>query len=251
MKNIFLYILLFIGFSGFAQESPENILEQANQLYVSEKYEEAVNLYLQLVNQGNESAELYFNLGNAFYKSNDAVHAILYYERALLLDPHDEDIAFNLRIANQYVVDNIEELPTPFFLRWRETVVNLYPVDTWATISIVSFLLFLVLFGLFLYSKSVGLKRFSFLLGIVIFIFSGFTYSFSYKQKKKLEQRDYAIVLCPRVTVKSSPSSTGTDLFLIHDGLKVQITDSLSNWKEVRLADGNQGWLNDSCIVKI
>ena len=251
MKNIFTYLFIFIGFAALSQESESSVLEQANQLYSSEKYQEAVNLYEQLVNAGNESVELYFNLGNAYYKTNDAVHAILYYERALLLDPHDEDITFNLRIANQYVVDNIEELPTPFFLRWRESVVNMYPVDTWATISLVSFLLFLVLFGFFLFSRSVGIKRFSFLTGIVFFIFCCFTFSFSSKQKKKIVERDYAIVLCPRVTVKSSPSSTGTDLFLIHDGLKVQITDSLSNWKEIRLADGNQGWLTDSCIVKI
>ncbi len=251
MRNLLLVIFLGIGLAGICQENETTLFEQANQLYTAEKYQESVEIYEQLVNAGDESAELYFNLGNAYYKTNDAVHAILFYERALLLNPHDEDILFNLRIANQYVVDNIEELPKPFFLRWRESVVNLYPVDTWAYISLTSFLLFLVLAGFFIFSKTVGAKRFSFLTGIITLVICLFTFSFSSKQKEKITKRDYAIVLCPRVTVKSSPSSTGTDLFLIHDGLKVQISDSLNNWKEIKLADGNQGWLPDSCIVKI
>jgi SH3-like domain-containing protein len=95
------------------------------------------------------------------------------------------------------------------------------------------------------------IRRISFLSGIFILIFSGFAFSFAAKQKKKIVERDHAIVFCPRVTVKSSPSQTGTDLFLIYEGLKVQITDSINTWKEIKLADGNEGWLPDSCIVKI
>ena len=194
---------------------------------------------------------MYFNLGNAYYKTGDINNAILSYERAKVLAPHDEDIEFNLKIANQYVVTSIEELPQPFFLRWRQSVVNMYPADSWSLISISAFSVFLILLGLFVFSRKVSIRRISFWVGILVVIFSGSTFSFAAQQKKKIVERNQAIVFCPRVTVKSSPTQTGTDLFLIYEGLKVEITDSLTTWKEIKLADGNEGWLADSCIVKI
>ena len=200
---------------------------------------------------GEESAKLYFNLGNSYYKTGDINNAILNFERAKILAPHDEDIEFNLRIANQFVVTKIEELPQPFFLRWQTSVINKYPTDTWATISIGAFVLFLLLLGLFFFSKSVSIKRISFWIGILLVVLSGFSYTFANKQKRKIANRNHAVVFCPRVTVKSSPTQTGTDLFLIYEGLKVEVSDSLNTWKEIKLADGNEGWLPDSCIVKI
>ena len=203
------------------------------------------------MNSGEESAKLYFNLGNAYYKAGDVNKAILNYERAKLLAPQDKDIAFNLQIANQFVVTKIDPLPQPFFLRWRTRVINKYPTDTWAAISIASFVVFLLLLGLFFFSRVAAVKRLSFWVGILVVVFSGFTYSFAAKQKTRIENRDSAVVFCPRVTVKSAPRESATDLFLIYEGLKVQITDSLDTWKEIKLADGNEGWLPDSCIVKI
>ena len=246
-------IITVLAFPLFlmAQENNEALWEKANNLYQSEEYQQAVSVYEQILASGEESAKLYFNLGNAYYKTGDVNNAILNYERAKVLAPQDEDIAFNLKIANQFVVTKIDELPQPFFLRWRTSIVNKYPADTWATISVTAFIVFLLLLGLFLFSRSAAIKRAGFWLGIVIVIISGFSFSFAAQQKKKINTRDHAIVFCPRVTVKSSPSETGTDLFLIYEGLKIQVTDSLSNWTEIRLADGNQGWLPDSCIVKI
>ncbi len=251
MKKILTIIILLLPFFLTAQESNDALWEKANNLYQSEEYQQAVSVYEQILASGEESSKLYFNLGNAYYKTGDVNQAILNYERAKVLNPQDEDITFNLRIANQFVVTKIEELPQPFFLRWRTSVINKYPADTWATISVAAFILFLSLLGLFFFSRSAAFKRAGFWLGIAMLIFSGLTFSFAGQQKKKINTRDHAIVFCPRVTVKSSPSETGTDLFLIYEGLKIQVTDSLSNWTEIRLADGNQGWLPDSCIVKI
>jgi len=250
-KLITIIAVLALPFFLSAQESNDALWEKANQLYTQEEYQQAVSVYEQILSTGEESAKLYFNLGNAYYKTGDVNNAILNYERAKVLAPQDEDITFNLKIANQFVVTKIDELPQPFFVRWRTSVLNKYPADTWATISVATFILFLLLLGLFFFSRSAAIKRAGFWLGIIIVIFSGFTFSFASKQKQKINTRDHAIVFCPRVTVKSSPSETGTDLFLIYEGLKIQVTDSLSNWKEIRLADGNQGWLPDSCIVKI
>lgn len=243
-------MLVWMFFPAYGQENIQ-LWEKANAFYNTEEFQQAVALYQQILDSGEESARLYFNLGNAWYKAGNINEAILNYERAKLLAPQDEDIEFNLRIANQFVVTNIEPLPQPFFLRWKKSVVNMYPADSWSLISITAFILFLILLGFYLFGKSVGVRRISFWTGIIAIVLSGFSYSFAAAQKKAVEQRSHAIVFCPRVTVKSSPALNGTDLFLIYEGLKVQVTDSLNNWKEIRLADGNEGWLPDSCIVKI
>lgn len=249
-KYLFIILVVIPGFL-FAREDQTQLWEKANAFYTTEEYQQAISLYEQILSSGEESAKLYFNLGNAYYKAGDVNKAILNYERAKLLAPHDEDIDFNLQIANQFVVTTIESLPQPFFLRWRTSVINRYPADTWAYISISAFLIFLILLGLFIFSRRVPIRRISFWVGIFVVVFSAFTYSFASKQKKKIDERNSAIVFCPRVTVKSSPTETGTDLFLIYEGLKIEITDSLNTWKEIKLSDGNQGWLPDSCIVKI
>lgn len=251
MKRYIIILLLIIPGFLSAQEENEQLWEKANAYYTTEEYQQAISAYEQILSSGEESAKLYFNLGNAYYKAGDINNAILNYERAKLLAPQDKDIAFNLQIANQFVVTKIEALPQPFFLRWRTSVINKNSADTWAFISVLSFVLFLILLGLFLFSRIPGIRRFSFWIGILVVLFSGFTYSFAAKQKKKMVNRKEAIVFCPRVTVKSAPRQSGTDLFLIYEGLKVEITDSLNSWKEIKLADGNEGWLPDSCIVKI
>lgn len=251
MKNILAILLLLTPFFVMAQESTDKLWEKANAFYTTEEYEQAAQFYEQILAGGEESAKLYFNLGNAYYKIGDVNNAILNFERAKVLAPHDEDIAFNLQIANQFVVTKVEELPQPFFLRWRTSVVNKYPTDSWAFISIGAFLLFLAFLGLFLFSKSISLKRISFWMGILVLVFSGFTFSLAAQQKNKINKRNHAIVFCPRVTVKSSPTESGTDLFLMYEGVKVEITDSLNNWKEIKLSDGNEGWCPDSCMVKI
>ncbi len=250
-KIIIVALVSFISLSLNAQDNNTQLWGKGNAFYTTGDYQQAILNYEQILSSGQESAKLYFNLGDAYYKAGNINKAILNFERAKRLEPNNENIDFNIKMANQFVVTSIEPLPLPFFLRWRTSVINMYSSDSWSYISIVSFIIFLILIGLFIFSRIVMVRRISFLAGIFILIFSGFTFSFASKQKKKIVERNNAIVFCPRVTVKSSPAQTGTDLFLIYEGLKVQITDSIDTWKEIKLADGNQGWLQDSCIVKI
>lgn len=253
-KLIRILIILLIAVSSeavTAQDINTQLWEKANAAYLSQNYQEAVDGYEQILRTGHESAKLYFNLGNAHYKAGNINLAILYLERAKLLDPNNSDIDFNIAFVNQHVVTKLEPLPQPFFVRWRASVLNMYSTDTWAYISIVAFIFFLLLAGLFIFSKVVMVRRISFITGLVFLVFSIFTFSFAGKQKKKISQRNGAIVFCPRVTVKSAPTATSTDLFLIYEGVKVEVTDSVSIWREIKLADGNEGWLPDSCIVKI
>lgn len=249
MKRITLIILaLFIGFSSNAQN---DLLQKGNELYSAEKYTEAIAAYDSLLTSELESAELYFNLGNSYYKTGQVTKAILNYERAKLLAPDDEDIQFNLELANQHVVDAIDALPQVFFVRWWHNLINGKPADTWALCSLISFGLFLLLLGLFVFSSSASIKRIGFWFGILAIVFSLFTFTFASKQKNRIEKHNFAIITQPSVTVKSSPSDSGTDIFLIHEGLKVEVTDMLGGWFEIKLADGNQGWLRKETLEKI
>ena len=250
MKRIFNTLLAFLfATTLFAQE---DLLRKANELYTQEKFNEAIEVYEQLLGTNLESAEAYFNLGNAYYKTNQFPRAILNYERAKLLSPDDEDITFNLQVANQRVVDAVEELPGIFIVRWWNSLVNSLTTDTWALISIIAFVLFLTLAGLYFFARSGDIRRIAFWIGCFLFVFSMLTWSFAASQKSRLVDHTYAIIIQPTVTLKSSPSEKGTNVFVVHEGLKVKITDQLGDdWLEVRLADGNKGWLQTESIERI
>ncbi len=249
MKRLFNTILaILITATVFAQA---DLLQKANEHYTKEEFKQAIDVYNQILMMNLESPEVYFNLGNAYYKTNQYTQAILNYERAKLLSPDDEDIEFNLQVANQHVVDSIQELPGVFIVRWWDSLVNSQTTDTWAIISIISFLLFLILAGLYFFARSGDMRRIAFWSACFLVAISISSWSFATKQKSRLVNHTYAILIQPSVTVKSSPSEKGTNLFVVHEGLKVKITDKLGDWLEVRLADGNKGWLPVESIERI
>ncbi len=248
-KTIFLLFFLLLAYLPRAGE--QELLGQAKRHYIAQEYEKAAALYEQILAGGRESAGLYFNLGNSLFKSGDYVRAILNYERALLLDPRNEDIRFNLRIANQYIVDNPEPLPRPFFSRWWQGLASLTSPDGWARISNAAFLLLLVLLGGYLFGRTLWLKKAAFYNALAAAVILIISFTLAWQQHNLLKRHDTAILVCPRTTVKSAPAATGTDLFMIHEGLKVEITDSLDLWKEIRISDGNKGWMPDSCLIRI
>ncbi|HKJ42107.1 MAG TPA: tetratricopeptide repeat protein [Sunxiuqinia sp.] len=249
MKTFFFTILIAcFSIAAYAQDS---LMVKADKQYASQQYEKAINIYEGILKSDKESAGLYYNLGNAYYKTGKYTKAILNYERAKLLAPNDEDIQFNLDLANQHVVDNINPLPKVFFVRWWNALANKFSTDGWAKISVVTFILALILAGFFFLSRSVSIKRLSFWVGILILAISIFSFNFAARQKSRMTSHNFAIITQPSVTVKSSPSDSGTDLFLIHEGLKVEIKDQLGSWKEIELADGNQGWLPASSLENI
>jgi tetratricopeptide (TPR) repeat protein len=240
--------MVLFAASVFAQA---DLLQKANEHYSKEEYKQAIDVYNQILMTSMESPEVYFNLGNAYYKTNQFTLAILNYERAKLLAPDDEDINFNLLVVNQKVVDSIQELPGIFVVRWWDIMVNSQSTDTWAIISILSFITFLILLGFYFFAKTGDVKRVSFWVGCTLLALTIFTWSFAAKQKSSMVNHSSAIVMQPTVTVKSSPSEKGTNLFVIHEGLKVKITDKLGDWIEIRLADGNKGWLLAESVERI
>lgn len=249
MKRILHTILsILFAVAAFAQADQ---LQKANEHYTKEEFKQAIEDYNQILMTSMESPELYFNLGNAYYKTKQYTLAILNFERAKLLSPDNEDINFNLQVANQHVVDSIQELPGLFIFRWWDSIINSQTTDTWAVFSIIGFILSLVMAGIYFFVRSGDIKRISFWAGCFLILFSVFSGSFAAQQKSRLVNHSFAIVMQPTVTVKSSPSEKGTNLFVIHEGLKVKITDKLGDWVEIRLADGNKGWLLTESIERI
>ncbi len=249
MKRLF-YTILAILFTAtvFAQG---DLLQEANEHYTKDEFKQAIDVYNQILKTNMESPEVYFNLGNSYYKTGQYTLAILYYERAKLLSPDDEDITFNLLVANQKVVDSIQELPGIFIVRWWNSVINSQTTDTWALISIISFILFLIMLGFYFFARTGDVRRITFWSGCFLIFLTLFSLSFAAKQKSRMVNHTFAIVMQPTVTVKSSPSEKGTNLFVIHEGLKVRITDKLGEWLEIRLADGNKGWLQTESVERI
>lgn len=249
MKRLINTILaILVSATLFAQA---DLLQKGNELYSKDEFKQAIDVYNQLLMTNLESPEVYFNLGNAYYKTGQYTLSILNYERAKLLSPDDEDIDFNLQVANQHVVDSIQELPGVFIVRWWDSLVNSQTTDSWAIISLISFILFLALAGLYFFSRTGDIRRISFWSACFLITVTLFSWSFAARQKSRMVNHSFAIVMQPTVTVKSSPSEKGTNLFVIHEGLKVKITDQLGDWLEIRLADGNKGWLLTESIERI
>jgi tetratricopeptide (TPR) repeat protein len=229
----------------------QDSLAKGNQLYTSGKYAEAAKTYEAIAAKGFDSFELYYNLGNALYKSNSITFAILNYERALKLSPNNEDARFNLEMAKKQVVDNIDLLPEPGFLRWWHELIKSRPADSWANHTLVSFFLFLLFFALFLFATTIRNKQLTFWLAVVALAYSLLTFSFGSSQRNNFVNHNSGVITERSVRMKGSPSETGTELFILHEGLSVQITDKLGDWIEIRLADGNKGWVKESALIRI
>lgn len=250
MKRILLILpVLFIGLWGMAADLETE--EQAEQLYAEGKYADAADAYNKILAEGMESAELYYNLGNCYYKLGENTRAILNYERSLLLDPGDAMTRYNLKMAQHAIVDKIEVLPELFLVRWYKALETYFSADQWGYISVALFIIFLVMAALFFYSPSIGVKKTGFVVSIIVFFLTVGSIFFAMKQSSRVSEREYAIITTPSVTVKGAPDNSGTSLFLIHEGLKVRVVDELGSWYNIRLADGNEGWVVKTDLEKI
>ena len=224
---------------------------EADSAYAQGQYQKAIKDYESLLRDG-VSAELYYNLANAYYRTDDITRAVLNYERALLLSPGDADVRFNLQMARSKTIDKITPETEMFFVTWYRALVNLMGVDAWARTALAALALAIVLFLLYLFSERMWLRKVGFfgtLALMVVFLMSNV---FGFEQKRILVDRTGAIVVAPAVTVKSTPARQGTDLFILHEGTKVDSIDSsMHEWKEVRIADGKQGWVETKHIEMI
>ena len=221
---------------------------EADSSYVRGQYQQAITQYEALLKQG-ASADLYYNLGNAYYRTENIPEAVLNYERALLLSPGDRDIRFNLQIARSKTFDKIVPESEMFFVTWYRSLVSMMSVDAWARTALVSLAITIILLLVYLFSERIWLRKAGFFGGVALLVLFVGANIFAWQQKKDLLNRKGAIIFAPSVTVKSTPAANGTDLFILHEGTKVVITDgSMKEWKEIRLADGKEGWIESKHI---
>ncbi len=250
--RIFIYIACFLILPVGVFASEQQIyLQKANKAYGNGSFTEAVDLYKRVITLGYESPELYYNLGNSFFKLNEYASAILWYERAKRIDPGNEDIDFNLKVANNKIADQIEPLPEIFYKRWFRSLINIFPSDTWARIGIVLFILALTSGSLYLLSRVLILRKFGFWIGVFILLFSIVSILFAWNSHTNVKNASEAIIFAPTITIKSSPDEKSVDLFVLHEGTKVQIKDKIGSWFEIRIANGSVGWIPANVLEKI
>ncbi|MDR1738952.1 MAG: tetratricopeptide repeat protein [Candidatus Symbiothrix sp.] len=237
--TVILLLVASIAQTLFAQ----SVVDEANAAYADKNYEEAVKLYEQILADNGASVTVYYNLGNAYYRLNRIAPAILNYERALLLDPADKDVRYNLAFVQSKTVDKIEPVDEFFLTTVFNAIKNRYSANRWAGTAIATFIAFIVGMFVFFFARRIALKKIGFYFGLLFLTGAVFANIFAYRQKKELTVRHTAIIFAPTTTIKSTPDVSGTDLFILHEGTKVDIKNRLGDWNEIETADGNVGWI--------
>lgn len=241
------YIILIIlssllsCWNGFSQDNDK--FSQGVEAYSAGNYKEALQYWIDIYNSGLRSATLNYNIGNAYFKLGEIPNAILFYERAYLLKPLDENINYNLGIAKSMTVDRFNEIPELFLLRWFNFISLILHGNTWSIISITSFIFSLIFISLYIYTSKYRIKVAGFWIGTGLFLISILTISFSWQNRTLVYDSHKGIISTPLVSGKSSPDASGTDLFVLHEGTKVTVGEELGDWYEITLSDGNKGWI--------
>lgn len=225
--------------------------QNADDEYAKGNYQQAIKDYQEILKTG-VSSEIYYNLGNAYYRTDNITQALLAYERALQLSPGDNDIRFNLQYARSKTIDKITPETEMFFVTWYHSLVNFTSVDHWANTAIVSIVMALLLILVFLFAPQMWARKSGFYGSAAFLLLFAFANLFAFQQKHELETKQGAIVIAPTVNVKKTPAASGTDVFVIHEGTRVDITDrGMKQWRGIKLADGREGWLKTSQIEEI
>ncbi|MDR1182286.1 MAG: tetratricopeptide repeat protein [Bacteroidales bacterium] len=249
MQNLRGYIILATVFILTSTAVRGNdLFQKANEAYNQKDYVNAIQQYEALVKEGYEDGMLYYNLGNACYKNNQLAKSLLWYERALRLNPNNEDIKHNIAFVNQQTIDKIEVQPEFFLKTWFSAVRDLFTVQMWAIISIVFVVIGCICIVLLLLLSSPRRRVSLFISACIVFVMAILGITFACLQKSNVNRTDEAIIMQKIITVKSTPDMSGTDLFTVHEGIKILITDKAGNWIEVRFSNGNKGWIKEDAV---
>ena len=245
-----LFLALFFSNNVTANLQVQNF-QKANAYYNEAVYDSALMIYTDILSQGYSSHELYYNLGNTYFKLKDIPSAILYYEKALKINSSDEDTQHNLQIANNMIVDKIEVLPELFFRVWWNTFYTLLSADAWAYISVVILLFTLLSAYIYFTSFNIKLRKLAFFSGIILLFLTVISFGLASQKYYYTQQTNEAIVFVPTITIKSSPAQSSIDLFVLHEGTKLRILDNANGWTKIKIANGSIGWIPQDVIKGI
>lgn len=243
MRIICLLLLAVLPLFALGDDKLNTAFAKGNSQYARAQYKEAIQTYQIILNDGYQSAAVYFNLGNAYYKTGDITSAILYYEKAHKLNPGDDDINFNIQLANSKTTDKIDEVPDFFGANWWNAFILFCSAGTLAVFSILFFLAGFGAIVVYLFTQSVSIKKSSFFAGIALVFLGLLTILMAGSQTHYFASHHEAIVFNNAVTVKSEPGQNAKNLFVIHDGTKVGILESHDGWMRIKLSNGNEGWM--------
>lgn len=243
-----LIIFLFCGSSILAKDV--NLLfEQASLSYEQKDYAQAIIHYNEIHDLGFYSSDLFYNIGNCYYKLQQIAESVLYYEKALKLNPSDEDAIFNLKLVQLQLVDKLAEVPQVFYQKWVDSVKSKLTIDQWAKLGLFFLFLFCSLFITFLFIKTYRLKKRSFTVSIFTLLVAVFFLSMAYYSHITLKVE--AVLMQANAYIKSAPSNQSEDLFILHEGTKVQVLEVFNDWTKIKLSDGMIGWLENQAISEI
>jgi len=249
MRNITVLIFLFVSLTGLAQN--EQLFESANAAYQEGEFETAIGNYEKIISNGEASAEVYFNLGNAHYKLNNVAPSIYYFEKAMQLDPKDPDIINNIEFARNMAIDDIDEVErTGIAASFNEMISN-YTATGWALFAIFFSILFVVLFLWYYFSGSSLRKRLLLGFATLSFVACIISIIFAYQQESFVENNQYAIIYQETVEVRDEPNLRGEASYELHEGTKARVLEDFQEWSRIELSNGSQGWVNTQSIRKL
>jgi tetratricopeptide (TPR) repeat protein len=250
-RLFYLLVAVILPLLSFGNDDAGSLFKKANNLYAKSQYKDALNTYQQIVDDGYQSAAVYFNMGNAEFKMGDIPSALLYYEKAHKLSPGDEDINFNLRYANLKTTDKIDAAPEFFLSRWWQVFILSFSAKVLSVWSIIFILLASGSLILYFFANSVAVKKASFYGALALFFLGIFLIFIANRQLSYFDDHKQAIVFSNSVNVKSGPVDKSGTLFVIHEGTKVNILDSNNGWVKISLANGNEGWVKTTDVKQI
>lgn len=251
LKRALLLLFALQPFAMMGQLSTGALNDSATACYSAGRYTDALNYYEQIIKEGKESSEIYYNMGNAAFKSNELASAVWYYEKALRLNPGDENATFNLGVVNSRITDKIEQVPLLFYERWWKAFVSLFPPDAWSVISLITLAMAGASLLLFFQAAYMWQRKTGFWLSMSFGLMFILSLSFAWKGTHRMMSHNEAIIFAATVTAKSSPDASGIDLFVLHEGTKVEINDQIGQWLRIKLANGSVGWIEDSALKRI
>ena len=251
MKNLVLIIVLFISIVAFSQTNNNIKFKQGVQDYNNGDYLSAISLFTEIINKEEHSKQLYFNLGNTYYKLNDIPNSIYYYEKALVLAPNDTQIKTNLTFAQNAKIDAITPLPKTFFSRWYNLVVGQFTFDEWAVITVVCSCLFCVLFIGYYFASMEKKKRLFFTTAMLSGCFFILTFTIASVSYNDLQNNVFAIVFSQETDLKSAPKNNSDTVFVIHQGTKIKLLESDGLWSRIAIVNGIEGWMPTSDFKKL
>tara|TARA_B110000003_G_scaffold172618_1_gene172193 strand:- start:34931 stop:35689 length:759 start_codon:yes stop_codon:yes gene_type:complete len=241
-------ILLLLVTHNLLSQSTSELFDKGNELYKLEQYTEAITNYKKIEDLKFISSELFYNLGNCYYKLNNVAPAIYNYEKALLINPLNQDAQNNLVFAKRLTIDNIEEIPKTIFQKLDASLIKKLSYDEWSILAVVFSILGAIFFLLFYFSYTPSKKRLFFVTSILSFIFLIISALITLKEYSSFNNKIEAIIFAEQTDIKNAPTLNSEEIFTLHEGTKVEVLDTVDNWKKIRIADGKIGWISSQEI---